>query len=374
MKLICSQADLSSALALVGRAVAPERPSHPILANVLLRADDHFDTLGLTGYDLSLGIETEIPATVAEPGEITLPARLFSEIISKLPSDSPITLAIDGEQVQISSTSGTYRLSTLPASDYPDLPSGKPSSMATIAAGLLRHALGSTLYATATDESKRLLTGAHLATDADTLTIAATDGHRLAACDTELPEGAPQSPLSATIPARALREVERLLGRCDDDQDVCLSVIAGYARLQPVGGPVLITRTLDGTYPNYRQLVPGDFAGRITTNRAALISAITRVAVLADQTNGVVKLIPGDGELTIWAEVSDVGLASETLTAEITGDAPTIAFKGKYLLESLRAHSIDAVTLHCNSAITPVVIAGDPAVLALVMPVQVREG
>jgi DNA polymerase-3 subunit beta len=356
----------------VGRAVSG-RPTHPILANVLLNAVT--GQLTLTGYDLSLAIETTLIAVVDEPGEITLPARLFGEIVSKLPAGTPVTLSLgEADQVEISSTSGSYSISGLPANDYPDLPGGAVSSLATIDAGPLRHALGSTLYSCATDESKQILTGAHLAADGEELTIAATDGHRLAVSVADLPPGAPQKPFAATIPARALREVERLLGRAAGDQAICLSVIGGYARIQPQNGPVLITRTIDGQYPNYGQLIPGEFTSHITTSREDLIAAISRAAVLADLGNGVLRLVPGSLDLTVRADAQDVGRGSEVLAATVEGNAPTIAFNAKYLLEALRAHSSEEVTLRCNTPTTPAVIAGDAGVTALVMPVQVREG
>ena len=123
MKLVCSQSELNAALQLVSRAVA-SRPTHPVLANVLLTADAGTDRLSLTGFDLNLGIQTSLAASVETSGAVTLPARLFVEIVSRLSSDSPITLSTDesGEQVELTSLSGSYQMRGMPADDFPDLP------------------------------------------------------------------------------------------------------------------------------------------------------------------------------------------------------------------------------------------------------------
>ena len=406
MKLVCSQSELSSSLQLVSRAVA-SRPTHPVLANVLLTADAGTGSISLTGFDLNLGIQTSIPATVTTSGEITLPARLFGEIVSRLSSDSPITLscAADSEQVELTSQSGSFQMRGMPAEDFPDLPleqSGKPIRLQ---ADALVKGLRATLFASSGDEAKQLLTGVHLQLHGNTLECAATDGHRLAVLQLEnaAAKGAdPEStdrqamdrqgldsqdvdqetaaldeePFAVTVPARSLRELERLLSARHSDEPLSLFSDRGQVVVH-WADQLLTSRTLDGIYPNYRQLIPASFTRRIVVERRPLLAALERVAVLADQQNNVVKIsVEAElGKLLIQADGGDVGSGSEAVAAEISGDDLQIAFNVRYLLDGLKAMTGDQLAMSCNAPTTPVVLTpiDESRFTYLVMPVQVRQ-
>ena len=302
MKLVCSQAELASSLQLVSRAVAA-RPTHPVLANVLLTADAATGRLSLTAFDLNLGIQTSLPAAVEVSGAITLPARLFGEIVSRLSADSPVTLRSleDGEQIELTSLSGSYKMRGLPADDFPDLPLVQSGVPIRLDAEVLLRGLRATLFASSGDEAKQILTGVHLHLDPDGLECAATDGHRLAVL--RLPHGLPasepaaaepeeeaeQPPFTVTVPARSLRELERLLSGRPAREPLSLFCERGQVVVL-WADQVLTSRSLDGAYPNYRQLIPPSFSRHIRVERRPLIAALERVAVLADQHNNVVKI------------------------------------------------------------------------------------
>ena len=364
MKTTCSQTELAAALSLVGRAVA-SRPSHPILANVLLTADAATGRLSVTGYDLSLGIQTTIPAAVETSGATTVPARLFGEIISRLPADGPITLSAAAERMEISTLSGSYTVQQMPAEDFPDLPLGQTGTPITLQAADLSRGLRATLFAASTDESKQLLTGVHLELASST-EFAATDGHRLAVLTSKSDAA---TGASITVPGRALRELERMLTGSTVDMYVDRGQIVFIS-----GDQVLTSRSLDGTYPAYRSLIPPSFSRSVTTSRKGLAAALERVAVVADQHNNVVKLTvdPDRGEVVISADAQDVGSGSETVSAEIKGDAIVIAFNARYLIDGLKAIAAEQVTLSCNAPTTPAVLSGDEGYTYLVMPVQVK--
>jgi len=367
MKTTCSQTELAAALSLVGRAVA-SRPSHPILANVLLTADAATGRLSVTGYDLSLGIQTTIPAAVETSGATTVPARLFGEIISRLPADGPITLSAAAERMEISTLSGSYTVQQMPAEDFPDLPLGQTGTPITLQAADLSRGLRATLFAASTDESKQLLTGVHLELASST-EFAATDGHRLAVLTSKGVDYAAVPKAMITVPGRALRELERMLTGSTVDMYVDRGQIVFIS-----GDQVLTSRSLDGTYPAYRSLIPPSFSRSITTSRKGLAAALERVAVVADQHNNVVKLTvdPDRGEVVISADAQDVGSGSETVSAEIDGDAIVIAFNARYLIDGLKAIAAEQVTLSCNAPTTPAVLSGDEGYTYLVMPVQVK--
>ncbi|MEI6615101.1 MAG: DNA polymerase III subunit beta [Cyanobium sp. ELA507] len=386
MKLVCSQTELSSSLQLVSRAVAG-RPTHPVLANVLLTADAATGRLSLTGFDLSLGIQTSLAAAVETSGAITLPARLFGEIVSRLSSDSPLTLSCpEGEeQVELTSLSGTYRMRGMPAEDFPDLPLAQSGIPIRLDAASLVKGLRATLFASSSDEAKQLLTGVHLRLAGEGLECAATDGHRLAvqrlddalAPGTEALSADGEEPFAVTVPARSLRELERLLSGRPSDEPLSLFSERGQVVVL-WADQVLTSRTLDGTYPNYRQLLPESFNRRLVLNRRAFTASLERVAVLADQHNNVVKISsdPQAGQVQIRADAQDVGSGSEAVAAVIEGEAIEIAFNVRYLLEGLKAIGADQVVLQCNGPTTPAVLAPvgeDGSFTYLVMPVQIRN-
>ena len=388
MKLVCSQAELSASLQLVSRAVA-SRPTHPVLANVLLTADAGTGRLSLTGFDLSLGIQTSLAAAVETSGAITLPAKMFGEIVSRLSADSPITLSSDegSEQVDLTSSSGTYQMRGMPADDFPDLPLVQSGEPIRLDPQVLVKGLRATLFASSSDEAKQILTGVHLGLDGQGLECAATDGHRLAVLklkhalpDQDSPGGGPAGTVAnavdVTVPARSLRELERLLSARQSSEPVSLFCDRGQVVFL-WSDQVLTSRSLDGTYPNYRQLIPDSFSRQLQVDRRALIAALERVAVLADQHNNVVKIVsdPLAGQLLISADAQDVGSGSESLAAVVSGDVIQIAFNVRYLIDGLKAIAADQVELHCNAPTTPVILVpvGEPGFTYLVMPVQIRS-
>ena len=385
MKVVCSQSELNSALQLVSRAVAT-RPTHPVLANVLLTADAGSNRLSLTGFDLSLGIQTSLAASLETSGAITLPSRLLGEIVSRLSRDSPITLALDdsGEQVQLTSLSGSYQMRGMSAYDYPDLPMVESGMTLKLQPERLVQALKGTLFASSADEAKQLLTGVHLKFNQRALEAAATDGHRLAVLNVEdalqdeaVTDAVDDDGFAVTLPSRSLREVERLMASWRSDEPVSLFCDRGQVVFL-AADQMVTSRTLEGTYPNYGQLIPDGFTRTFGMDRRALIAALERIAVLADQHNNVVKFSsqPEDGVVQISADAQDVGSGSESLPATLEGDAMQIAFNVRYLLDGLKAMGSDRFVLHCNAPTTPAVLRSDDASEAftyLVIPVQIRS-
>lgn len=384
MKLICSQGELNSALQLVSRAVA-SRPTHPVLANVLLTADEGTGRLSLTGFDLNLGIQTSFPASVEESGAITLPARLFSEIVSRLSIDSPISLAFDSdrEQIELSSKGGSYQMRCMSAEEFPELPLVESGTSFKVDPKALVQALRSTLFASSNDEAKQLLTGVHLAFHGSALKAAATDGHRLAVLkmDNVLQiddsENVNELSFSITLPSRSLKEVERLISGWNSNDLITLFCDKGQVVFL-AADQVVTSRTLEGVYPNYNQLVPDDFSKSVVLNRKAFISALERIAVLADQHNNVVKITTNSEmqQLNITADAQDVGSGSESISTDYKGEPIQIAFNVKYILDGLKAIDSENINLCCNAPTTPAVflpIDKNQGFTYLVMPVQVRS-
>jgi len=385
MKLVCAQSDFSAKLSLLSRVV-PANPAHPVLANVLLTAEE--SRLGLTVFDLSLGIQVWIPAQVEAKGAITLPARFLNDIVSRLPNTA-IEINAHELAVTLACASGHYQMQGITAEEFPGLPEIQDALPLVLPAATLLDGLQGSLFAASTDETKQVLTGLHLSSQLDSLEFAATDGHRLAV--TTSAHGAELPDTSVTIPAKALRELERMIGRTSNDLEKPLSLRFDVSQIsfefvKPEGSDRLSCRLLEGQYPNYHQLIPQQFSWQVTVERSLLTASLERIAVLAAQKNNVVKLTIDNNsqQLALSAEAPAFGSGEESLPAQIShhsshsqGEAPSsleIAFNVKYMVDGLKAMSGAQVQLQCNSETTPAVLSplGGRKMTYLIMPIQIR--
>jgi DNA polymerase-3 subunit beta len=384
MRIACEQKILNQNLSLVLRAV-PNRPSHPILGNILAIADKETQQVTLTAFDLSLGIETSFAAQVDTEGSITLPAKLLVDIISKLP-DGELTLDDEDSEdftITITSASGRYEVRGMTADEYPQLPSIESEVINLPSSGLL-FGLKGTLFATSPDETKQVLTGVHVKVEKDILEFASTDGHRLAVVQTtsqnideDDEDSAPVDlEFEVTVPSRAMRELERMLGTCKPTDLIALQSDQGQIMFA-LGNQRIISRTLEGQYPAYRQLLPRNFERRITVDRRSFLSALERIGILANQKNDIVKVsINGEEQkLLLSVDAKDIGSASESLVASISGESLELAFNVKYAMESLKNIGETEIQIQLNSATTPVVFTplGGLKLTHLLMPVQLRN-
>jgi DNA polymerase-3 subunit beta len=388
MKFICTQSDLNTHLSLISRAV-PSRPSHPVLANVLLVANEKNQQVSLTGFDLSLGVQTSFPAQIEDGGTVTLPARLLSDIVSRLPAGE---ITLETSEKDFSATlvcaTGRYQVRGMSASDYPELPKVEDGDATTLSVDMLSDGLRGSLFAASGDETKQVLTGVHILAEAEELEFAATDGHRLAvvkAIDSESEDEddtvakkmkqATMSEFAVTVPGKALRELERML-QIRQAEDVALRFDQGQLIFE-WEHQRLTSRLLEGQYPNYRQLVPKQFSRQMTVERRLFVGALERIAVLADQRNSIVKLnLDTDNQVVVISvDAQDVGSGQESVPAQISGDSLEIAFNVKYLLEGLKVFNTTEVQLQCNTATSPAIMVplGGMKMTYLIMPVQIRS-
>ncbi len=386
MKLVCNQSDLNTHLSLVARAV-PSRPTHPVLANVLLKADEKTQQVSLTGFDLSLGIQTSFDAEILESGEFTLPAKLLGDIVAKLPQGN-LTLEVaqeddqDGEIATLTASSGRYEIRGIGAREFPELPMVEDGKTLSLSIESLGDGLKGSLFATSPDETKQVLTGVHFTLLTDCLEFAATDGHRLAVVRTDSPEDTlgEAEPIELTIPARALRELEKLLFLLQGSKSATESIELYFDTTQIVfhgGEHRLTTRTLEGMYPSYRKLIPQQFQRTVTVDRKLLMTSVERIAVLADQKNNIVKFnLDSENQLlSLAVEAADVGSGCESISAQISGEDLEIGFNVKYLLEGLKVLQSSEVQIQLNTNLSPVIITplGGEQITYLIMPVQIRK-
>lgn len=350
MKLTCSHADLNAALRTLSRAVGTGK-THPILAGVCMVATDDGE-LHLTAYDLELGIHATIPAAVTTAGSAVVPYRLLSDIASRL-SDA-VSLVVDGTRLTLAAAGGSYSLSIASADDFPALPVVKADAGDLVD---ISDPLSAVLLACSADAAKQILTGAHIVADGAQLRLEATDGYRLATrtmpCDA--------AALDVVIPARTLQMVR---------QPAAIACDNAHAAITLADGTRIISRILDGAYPNAQALIPATFKATLTADRITLLHALERVAVIADQHNSIVKLEASAAALKLSAE-AEANSGIESIAA--TGKLPTLAINAHYLIDGLRSMGGDTITIQANSPTAPVVLLGEPGQIYLLMPVQVRS-
>jgi DNA polymerase-3 subunit beta len=385
MKFTCSQSDFNSNLSLVNRAI-PSRPTNPILANVLLVADEETQKINLTAFDSTLGIRTSFNAEILESGDLTIPAKLVSDIVSRL-SEGEITLETkqnenseEDLQISLTSASGQFQFRGISATDYPELPTVENGEKIVLPVSALLEGLRGSAFAASADENKQVLSGVHLRTPEDrSLEFAATDGHRLSVVSTILEEEDTTTianSLAVTIPAKALRELEKMLGSLQLTDSIDLSFNESQI-LFNLGDRRLSSRILEGAYPAYQSLIPNKFTRQLTIERKRLISSLELVAVLADQKNNIVKFsIDSDrGQLILSVEAQDVGKGKQVMPAEIMGESIDIAFNIKYLMDGLKALPSNDIKMQLNEWNQPVIFSplGGVQMTYLVMPVQIRS-
>ncbi|MEO0014453.1 MAG: polymerase beta subunit, partial [Cyanobacteriota bacterium] len=379
-------------LSLVSRAV-PSRPEPPVLGNVLIQASETSQKVSLIAFDGSLGIKTSFNAQVDTGGSITLPARLLNDIVTRLP-EIEITLEVpeaESEEANfvttISSTSGQFQLTGIDAAEFPELPTIEPEAQTIeLPIAVLNQGLGGCLFAASTELSKQILTGVHLKIQGiaqgggDILEFAATDSHRLAVVATNLNDSESESTvelpqLAVTIPAKALRELERIVSNAAEGDKVKVS-FDEQVMVFEYRDRLLTSTKISGDYPAYGQLIPQKFSREIILDRKRLISSLELVAVLA-QKNNLVKfsLHKDNSELVVSADAQDIGNAEQSLPAEIMGDDIEIAFNIKYLMDGLKALSTTEIKMQLNEGYQPVIFSplGGLTMTYLVMPVQIRK-
>ncbi len=385
MEIVCNQNEFNYAIQLVSKAVA-SRPTHPILANLLLTADQGTNKISLTGFDLNLGIQTSFDATVKKSGAITVPSKLLSEIVNKLPSETPVSLDVDesSDNILIKSDRGSFNIKGIPSDDYPQLPFVESGTSLNIDPSSFLKALKLTIFASSSDDSKQLLTGVNFTFNLKYLESAATDGHRLAVvlvdnkenCDEKDDIVSNEENLSVTIPTRSLREIEKLVSLRSSENTIKLFYDKGQVVFIS-SNQIITTRTLEGSYPNYSQLIPDAFTKLFTFNTKKIIESLERIAVLADQQSSVVKIKLEEKDFAlISADAQDIGNASELVPVSFNFDQFDIAFNVRYLLEGLKVIPSENVIFKCNLPTTPAVLVPEDNINSftyLVMPVQVRS-
>jgi DNA polymerase-3 subunit beta len=376
MKLSCLQENLNRGLVTVGRAVAT-RTTLPITNNVLLATDE--GRLKLVATNLEMAISCWIGAKIEEEGAITVPARLLTEFVSSLPSDTiDVALSPQTKTLGLKCARFEARISGVDAKDFPPIPSVDEGITTKVEVEALRQGINQVVFAAATEESRPVLTGVCAQFSSDSLTLAAADGFRLAVY--KLPIAAPVSQeTEVIIPGRTLAELNRLIADQEESVDITLNPNKSQVlfRLKNVE---LISQLIQGTFPNYSQLIPQSSNTKVIVSVADFLRATKTASIFARDGSGIVRLMitPGGevspGKLSVSARSEEIGDDVGEIDATVEGEESKIAFNGKYLTDVLSVLSEAQVALETTNPSSPGLIrpVGTDNYTHVVMPMFVQ--
>jgi DNA polymerase-3 subunit beta len=377
MKLTVLQENLKRGLATVSHAVAG-KSTLPVLANVLLATDG--GRLKLAATNLEVGITHWIGAQVIEEGAITIPAKLLGDVIGGLPNDK-VTLTLDARTQTVKVECGRFvsNIKGIEADEFPTIPSiSDREPTVSMAPDLLREAIDQVAFAAATDDSRPVLAGVLVRLRDHRVILAAADGFRLATRNVQLSEPLAQS-AEFIVPARALIELSRILGEADGQVSITVTPGGGQA-LFHTENTELVSRLIDGKFPDFERIIPQQYATRTILDTAELAKAVKLASYFATASQNVVKLaleaseLTGPGKLVISANAAEVGDNTGEIDAMVSGDNGQIALNVKYLGDALSAIKTAQVALETQSSQSPGVFkpVGQEGYVHIIMPMSIR--
>lgn len=365
MEVVLDRDAFLKGLQMVHNIVEP-RQTLPILANVLLEAEG--DTVRVTATDLEVGARVAIPAQkIASGGSITLSARKLAEIVKELPASQLLLKVGDSAAVTLRCAGVNYRLVGVASDDFPAVVPAAPPAWLSVEARTLREMLAQTVFAVSHDETRFALNGILFVFQPKELRLVATDGHRLAVA--VRPVGQGLSGVSGIVPRKAVSEVVRVLG---GSEDVQIAITENQFLLQ-MPNFVMTARLIEGQFPNYEAVVPKAHPGKLGVKRGALMSALRRVSVMADERTKAVRLTLGSGMLTLSAASQELGEAEEAMEVEYGGGEMMIGFNWRYLLDALGPMEKEDVVLEIKDGLSPGVLrsAEDEGYCCVIMPMRI---
>ncbi len=372
MKFSIERSDLLKA---VGQAqsVVERRNTIPILANVLIEADG--DSVSFRATDLDIEVVDEAPAKVERGGATTVSAVLLHEIVRKLPDGALVSLADDGATGRMTVEAGrsNFTLATLPREDFPVMASTEYDANFVAKAPDLRRLFDKSKFAISTEETRYYLNGVYMhVSDSggqQVLRCVATDGHRLARIDAELPNGAESLP-GVIVPRKTVGELRKLLD--DDETEIAVSVSETKVRFA-APGITLTSKVIDGTFPDYTRVIPSGNTRRLEVDAAEFAQAVDRVATVSSERSRAVKMSLDEDRLVLSVNAPDSGAAEEELAVAYADEALDIGFNAKYLLEIASQVDRENAVFLFNSSGDPTLMreGSDESAVYVVMPMRV---
>lgn len=349
------------------QSIVGQRNPLPILSNVLLEAGD--GKLLLTTTDQEVSVRTSLEADISEFGSTTLPARRFFSICRDLPSHQ-VDIEVDGNNVaSISSGAAFFKLDGLSAEDFPSMPSFEESSSYELGQGALKDLLQKTSYAASTDESRAILNGSLLSFRDNKLTVVCTDGRRLALVEQEMEIPSEKPELDVVVPTKTVNELIKTL---DDEGEVQIKTSVTQIAFE-FGSILVVSKLIDGTFPNYRQVIPSQCEERIAIDRGTFQAAVRRVSLmLVDDQAASVTLKISENRIELSTFAPEIGEGREVVPVKYSGKEITIAFNPSFLIAPLKHLDSDEIYLELSDELSPGVIKSNIPFIYVIMPIRVN--
>ena len=344
--------------------VVSTRTTLPILSNVLIRAEN--GALTLTTNDLDVGMSCSVEAKIEKPGGTTLPARRLAGIVKELAA-AEVNVEVDGKNAaSIRCGPSFFKMMGLAEDEFPALPKLETAKGFTLKQKDIKDALRKTAYAISTDETRYVLNGILFSFKENKLTLVATDGRRLALVDLEA-EFPRSNEVDVVVPAKCVTELQRLLA---DDGDLKMSVGENQIAFE-AGGRLLVSKLIEGNYPNYKQVIPQESRERVTIERELLLNAVRRVGLLSSEKSNSVKLNFTKNNLEITANTPEIGEARESLAIAYKSKEFSVAFNPGFLQDPLRNLTDAEIYLEVSDEMSPGVIKIGTPFLYVLMPMRI---
>lgn len=373
MKVICLQENLARGLQIAGRAVST-RGSLPILGNVLLRTES--GKVKLTATNLEVGINVWVPARIEDEGAITIPAKLFTDFVNSLPpGQAELSLNVRTKTVHLKSGAYEANFKGMDAEEFPIIPVAPEKPTTSLTRSELRRMIGEVAFVATTDDSRPVLTGVLTTLDGTTITMAAADPYRLSVRTGALVQRV-ESKLEIIIPARSLLEVQRIIDDSDKPVDIFVTPNGSQVIFHTEEAD-LVSRVIEGQFPNYRQVIPsGKAATTVTAHREDLLQATRLASLFARDSANMLRFQvdpAADPPLVISANAAEVGDNTAKVDATVNGQNTTIAFNSRFIADALGSLTANEVRLELGGPLAPgvVKIVGDESYLHVVMPLRI---
>jgi len=355
--------------------VVGTRATMPILSNVLVEAGENSITLTTTNLDL--GIRCKIQAEVLEQGTITLPVRKLAMIARDLPSLDCMVETHSNQQAKITSGTSMFRVMGISSDEFPPLPTFADQHSFTLRQDDLERLLKSVQYAQSTDETRYIMNGVYFTFAEGKMSLAATDGRRLACISHDL-EVTEENAGNLILPAKTVKEVLRLLGQGDtvrimfNERQVAFEINSGEEAEESglIDNLYLVSKVVEGNYPNFRQVIPQSTDQYIKVNREAFANCIRRAALMTSDKNIAVKVHIADHVMEVTGSSSEFGESNITLNVEYSGSEVTVAFNPQFVLDPLMSLSKDEVIFEFKDELSPGVVRTQDGFLCVVMPLR----
>jgi DNA polymerase-3 subunit beta len=374
MKIRIARDELLTGLQRV-QGIVEKRNTMPVLSNILVETKQ--DGIELVATDLEISIRGHYKAEVVQPGSVSVSARKLYEILKELPDGEIALTALENHWVQMQAGKSQFKIVGLAASEFPALPTIEREGRVAIPGSGLATLIRKTIFAVGDNDARYILNGLLVtvisAEKKVTMRLVGTDGHRLAMAESDLPQDAATDlpkEIKAIIPRKGAQEMRRLVE--EEAGEPLLGFTKNLVTFQK-SGLFLTSRIMEGTYPNYLQVIPKDSAKKAAIDRGAFERALRRVAVLSQDKTYAVKVTLEAGTLTLYASNPDLGEATEDLPAQYRGESLTTGFNARYLLDALTAMDSETVHLEMKSPLSPCLLRpeGDPGFVCVVMPMKV---